>query len=211
MENTLAAFRLAIEEGADGVELDVRATRDGQVVVFHDRDLARLAGDPRAVAELDRGELPSVGGAPIPTLDEVLDLVLGAGLEVNVEIKAGSAACGEVLAARAPDELSRIVVSSFHAPALATCRRAVPTVRTAFLFERAEDVPPAVLAEIQGVHPHFPACSEAQVAAWRERGLFVNVWTVNDPSVARSLAAMQVDGLVTDEVPTVRGACEMRS
>ncbi len=207
VENTLAAFRLAIAERADGVELDVRATRDGEVVVFHDRDLARLAGDPRALAACARAELPPIGGAPIPGLDEVLDEVLAAGLEVNVEIKAGAAEVARLLALRPPSDREAIVVSSFDAAALG----AVSGVRIARLFERAEELGDGELAGLDGVHPHHGACTPERVAAWHARGLFVNAWTVNDPETARRLVGMSVDGLVTDEVPRVRGACELRS
>ncbi|MEZ4336489.1 MAG: glycerophosphodiester phosphodiesterase [Sandaracinaceae bacterium] len=210
VENTMAAFEAAIAVGADGVELDVRATADGEVVVFHDADLLRLAGDPRAIAACARAALPEVGGAPIPTLDEVLDRLLGAGLEVNVELKAGPAATAAVLARRSDADRARIVLSSFDAAMLLAVTERVP-VRGALLFEHADAVTEDLLAKVDGLHPHFGACTPERVDAWRVRGRFVNVWTVNDPDLARALAAMDVDGLVTDRVGPVRGACEMCS
>lgn len=210
VENTMAAFEAAIAVGADGVELDVRATADGEVVVFHDADLSRLAGDPRQLAVCARAELPEVGGAPIPTLDEALDLLLGAGLEVNVELKAGPVATVAALARRSDADRARIVLSCFDADMLLAATELVP-VRGALLFERADEVTAELLGRVDGLHPHFGACSPERVDGWRVRGRFVNVWTVNDPQVARDLCAMDVDGLVTDRVAPVRGACEKRS
>lgn len=207
----MAAFEAAVAVRADGVELDVRATRDGAVVVFHDEDLARLAGDPRVLAACDRAALPAVAGAPIPTLDEALDLLLAAGLEVNVELKAGAEALARALGRRSAADRAALVLSSFDPDGLLAVGAAVPDVRTAFLFERAEKLTDAMLAAVAGVHPHRGACTAERVAAWRARGRFVNVWTVNDPDEARALAAMDVDGLVTDRVGPVRGACEKRS
>ena len=144
VENTLLAFSIAVAEGADGVELDVRGTRDGSVVVFHDVDLARLAGDPREVAALDRRDLPPVGGAPIPTLDEALDLILGAGLEVNVEVKGAPAQAAA--AARRPIGAGLMIV---ELPGARACARAPPSIRLALLLDRLGPSVPWY-----GLHPH---------------------------------------------------------
>lgn len=200
----MAAFSAAISEGADGVELDVRATRDGVVVVFHDADLSRLAADPRLIAEVTRADLPTIGGAPIPTLDEALDLVLGAGLEVNVEIKWAAAETAERLARRSAVEAGRILVSSFLAESLEPVRALLPSMRVALLFDHQGPVLPLTF---DGLHPHHELCTPSRVRRWREAGLFVNAWTVNDPSAVASLVEMGIDGLVTDDVPSLREAC----
>jgi len=209
VENTMAAFEAAVALEAHGVELDVRVTADDAVVVFHDADLQRLASDPRRVAEVPRGALPSVGGAPLPTLDEALDRLLGAGLEVNVEVKAGPVEAARVLAARSASERDAVVVSCFDADALAAVRERV-TVRTAYLFERATDAVEARLGEVDGVHPHHEACTAASLARWRGARCFVNAWTVNDPGRAVSLRDLGIDGLVTDDVAALREACGSR-
>jgi len=204
VENTLEAFSLAVAEGADGVELDVRGTRDGQVVVFHDDDLARLASDRREVAALDQRDLPSVGGAPIPTLDEALDLVLAAGLEVNVEVKGAPEQTAAVLARRGERDRGMIIVSSFLAEALDVVRARLPSVRLALLVDRLGPVVPLTYG---GLHPHHELCTAERVERWRSQGLFVNAWTVNDPGRGSALAAMGLDGLVTDHIPALRETC----
>src|SRR5262245_46319885 len=89
-ENTLAAFELAKAAGADGIELDVRFDREGNVVVFHDRDLQRLCGRPGRMEDLSSDERKAlrVSGEPIPLLADVFH-ILG-DLELDVEIKANN-------------------------------------------------------------------------------------------------------------------------
>lgn len=210
IENTMAAFEAAIALGAHGVELDVRATADSAVVVFHDADLSRLASDPRRVAELPRGALPSVGGAPLPLLDEALDRLLAAGLEVNVEVKAAPVETARVLASRGASDREAVIVSCFDPDALAAVRDAV-AVRTAYLFERVTGAVRARIAEFDGVHPHHEVCTAEAVARWQEAGRFVNAWTVNDPRRAVTLRGLGVDGLVTDDVAAVHAACRSRA
>ena len=206
-ENTLRAFSLAIAEGADGVELDVRETRCGQVVVFHDRDLKRLTGRVGLVDATAKEQLPHVDGATIPSLDEALDLLLGSGLEVNVEVKSGAAAAASVLARRSAQARRQIIVSSFHDDLLSPFRD-LPDVQSAYLFKELSDSVLEVIETCDGVHPHHSVCTEAQVTRWLDAGKFVNVWTVNDPAEARRLASLGVTGVVSDDVPKVRAALE---
>src|SRR5690606_886895 len=89
-ENTLRAFALAVEEGADGVELDVRTCASGEVVVAHDAHLGRVGERAAWIAMLpwERVREVRVGeGERVPLLDEAIDLVVGAGLRLNVEVK----------------------------------------------------------------------------------------------------------------------------
>ena len=156
-ENTLAAFRLAIESGANGVELDVRLSKDGVPVVVHDRDLKRLAGSSVQVAssaasELARVDLgtffndshprharPEFAGAGVPTLDEVLQLFVEVG-SVHIELKIDkkreltplvSEVCRVI---HSSPILPRIVLSSFRLTAIAEAKHLLPSVRTSALF-----------------------------------------------------------------------------
>jgi glycerophosphoryl diester phosphodiesterase len=157
-ENTVAAFQIAIEAGADGVELDVRLSKDGVPVVVHDRNLKRLAGRADAVADLKAEDLAVVdvgssfnathpkrgrsefAGVGIPTLAEVLGLFAASTGLVHVELKIDkkhelmplvNAVCRVVHASPA---LPRIVLSSFRLTALAEAKHVLPSVRTSALF-----------------------------------------------------------------------------
>ena len=219
-ENTLEAFAEAVAEGADGVELDVRCCAGGTVVVAHDTDLRRLAGRPDEVAAtpwpaLARVALPR--GRRVPRLDDALDLLLGAGRRVNVEVKGDvpdrrglGVGVARLLARRRPAEREGIVLSTFDPVVLATLRARAP-VPVAFLFDaRHTGIRRAALVAAAlrpaGLHPHEALCTPARVRRWRRMGRFVSAWTVNDPARARGLAALGVDALITDDVPALRAA-----
>jgi glycerophosphoryl diester phosphodiesterase len=210
-ENTLEAFALAREHGADGVELDVMLCASGEVVVFHDDDLARLAGWPGRVERMTWRELSGIelkGGGRIPLLADVFEAC--GDLAVNVEIKSpGPGRAGAlparvaraIEAARAGD---RVVVSSFDPAALWQLHVAAPHLPLGYLFEAKlprwlRGAAAAATIGASAVHPEHVLCTPEQVAAWRRRGLVVNTWTVDDPVRLRELAAAGVDGVFAND------------
>jgi glycerophosphoryl diester phosphodiesterase len=211
MENTLTAFRLAIAHGADGVELDVMQCASGEVVVFHDFDLRRLAGRPERIADLPLAALREValaGGERIPTLDQTLD-ALGDAL-VNVELKAARASDGQGLAVQVAALLrrrhteGRVLVSSFNPFALARFRAAAPAIPVGVLCHAQQRTPlreawARRLLRPLAIHPDRALCDHDHVARWRREGLMVNVWTVDGEAEVRRLAALGVDGLITND------------
>jgi glycerophosphoryl diester phosphodiesterase len=218
-ENTLAAFELALAEGADGVELDVRTTLDGELVVFHDADLARLTGgaDRRSVAALRFSELPRLsGGEPIPRLADVLALLRGRGAVVNVELK-HDVPSRRVLARGAVGQLRELrgvelLVSSFDPVLLALVGAAWPASRRAWLTSPAQrgiDAALAVFARrglLEAVHLERTQATEARVRSLVVRGLAVGAWTVNDPLEARDLARRGVRRIISDAPGALRAA-----
>lgn len=209
-ENTLEAFELARTAGADGIELDVRLDRDGNVVVFHDRDLQRLCGRPGCIEELTAAERKElrVRGAAVPTLEEVLH---GLGdLEVNVEIKANkpgrNAALVEATAnvIRRSGRADQVLVSSFDPFSLLQFYRHLPDVALAFLFGRDQALPirKGWLGRAMGatvLHPEHTLCTAENVKAWHTSGRPVNAWTVDDPVELQRLDALGVDGVFTND------------
>jgi glycerophosphoryl diester phosphodiesterase len=217
LENTLGAFSRARSDGADGIELDVRLTADGELAVFHDEDLTRIAGRPGRIAELTWRELAAVslpGGERIPRLDEVLaetDPLL-----VNIEIKqpgwrrvravvAAVAACVERAGAR-----DRVIVSSFD-PAAVGLACATTPLSCGLLFHAKQRRPLrrawlAPLIRPHALHPDRALVDAAAVARWRAAGYAINVWTVDDPDELRRLAALRVDGIITNDPAAARAA-----
>ena len=215
-ENTLAAFGCALADGADGVELDVQCCRTGEVVVFHDDDLTRLAGRPERIDALPLDALREVslrGGGEVTTLAEALD-VCGPEALVNVEIKCADILPGVALIDRVADAIARagagprVLVSSFSPGAIWLWRRRHPVVPCALLFERPRPFhrpwplrTDALLPLLRpfAVHPEERLCTPRSVARWRHRGYAVNAWTVDAPERIEALIDMGVSGIVTND------------
>jgi glycerophosphoryl diester phosphodiesterase len=218
-ENTMAAFELARKYGVQGVELDVRPCRSGEVVVIHDPTLARSTGgrDARAVADLDFRSLREIdvgAGERVPLLGDVLDWARASSLCVNVEIKrdvpdrksAVRATAGVVRAYLAGGD---VIVSSFDPWMLAYFGWILPAAPRGSLFssdstfERLQTSGRvASLIGAVAVHPERKLVVPERCRKWKKRRKLINVWTVNDVAEARALAAMGVDAIITD-VPGV--------
>jgi glycerophosphoryl diester phosphodiesterase len=223
-ENTLAAFRLAMEQGADGFELDVRRCSTGEVIVAHDEDLRRVAGAPLQVVDAPLAALRThdVGrwkgarfaGERIPLLAEVLEAHPHA--IVNVELKSGPgrdlrlahATADVIWRARAG---GRVVVSSFDWRLLAAFRLASPDVPAGLLFDETRAWRLRAWLGIRtlapaAVHPDRALATDARVRRWAARGLAVNVWTVDDPGEAGRLARAGAAAVITNAPAIVRAA-----
>jgi glycerophosphoryl diester phosphodiesterase len=223
-ENTLSAFELALVQGADGVELDVRLCASGEVVVFHDATLERLVGLPGPVAETPWSTLrtfevrTSTGRAPIPLLSEVLE-TLPRTAWVNIELK-GDAGWFR-LATRVARMLlegkheRHVVVSSFQPLCLVALAARAPSLRRGYLLEPDEPfwLESGVLAALVGrdaVHPADSQLTLERLRRWHASGREVAVWTVDDPARARTLAAWGVDSLITNRPGLLRAALSPR-
>ena len=209
-ENTLEAFELARNAGADGIELDVRLDRDGHVVVFHDRDLQRLCERPGCIEDLTADERKAlrVRGHAVPTLAEVFDM-LGA-LELNIELKANKPGRMTALveatanAIRASGRADQVLVSSFDPLTLIQFHLQLPDTAVGYLFGRDQALPirQGWLGRWMGaavLHPQHSLCTQARVKTWKTWGCPINVWTVDDAAELRRLAALGVDGVFTND------------
>jgi glycerophosphoryl diester phosphodiesterase len=218
-ENTMAAFELAKKYGVDGVELDVRPCRSGEVVVIHDPTLGRSTGgrDARSVADLEFRELRGVdlgGGQAAPLLADVLDWARASNLRVNVEIKRDVP--DRRAAVRATANVVRrylaggdVMVSSFDPWMLAYFGWLLPAALRGSLFSSESTLERlqtsgwvAALIGAGAVHPERKLVVPDRCRKWKKRSKLINVWTVNDVPEARALSAMGVDAIITD-VPGV--------
>jgi glycerophosphoryl diester phosphodiesterase len=220
-ENSVRAFQRAARDGADGVELDVLCCRTGEVVVFHDDDLLRLAGRPDRIDALPFAAVREVtlsGGVGIPTLEEAFE-ACGPELLVNVELK--------TLGLRDPavpaliDRVSaildwtgtaeRVLVSSFSPVAVWHWQRRRPDVRSALLFEREAPIPLRRAWSLPVLHP-FAAhpdqrlCTPRLLRRLHRAGYIVNTWTVDDPARLRQLRDLGIDGVISNDPASARAA-----
>ena len=212
-ENTLLAFRLAFDLGANAVECDVQRSRDGRLVIIHDGTVDRTTDGCGWVAEMSFAELRGLNvgrGERIPTLEETLALARERGGGVNLEVKGESVAealeTAEALMAalRGLEEgmRVRVLVSSFAHPAIALLKARLPWLRTGALFGdewRGRDLlAPALAVGAEAIHPGLRLVTPELVRRVHDAGLAVNVWTVNRPAVMRRLIAWGVDGIFSD-------------
>jgi len=207
-ENTLEAFARARELGADGVELDVRLTVDGGLVVHHDPVIPGVG----ALHELATGDLPSY----VPLLAEALREC--AGMVVNIEIKNlptepafdPSDRCAADVAALVDAAAAgeSVIVSSFWPGAVATVRDAGSGIRTGLLVIPSSDPGTAVDGAVRlgcaAVHLPVGLATPAGVAVAHDAGLAVAAWTVVDSAALTSVLEAGVDTIVTDDVAMVR-------
>lgn len=213
-ENTLAAFGLAAEQGAQGVELDVRMAADGNVVVMHDRTVARTTGGSGTVAGLTTAELRSLDaglGQPVPTLDDVFQ-AFGPALLYNVELKEWGVR-GRGLEMAVADRIAayhlenQVVVSSFNPLAVRRARRHLSrTTMTAVIWARRPRWLWHLPAETEADHPHHSLIDEAYMAWALEQGYRVHVWTVDEPGEARRLTRLGVHALITNKPDVISEA-----
>jgi glycerophosphoryl diester phosphodiesterase len=210
-ENTLIAFRRALALKADGIELDVRVTRDGVPVVFHDATLRRLTGCSGRVAEMTWRELTRlrIGGTEsIPRLTEVLRLARGRTV-VQLELKAGIPVAPVIRAIRAARAQEWVILASFAPGMMRTARRLAPAVPRMLITEGRAT--PATIArqlaalDASGVSVNCHAVRDAAwIQSFQSRGYAVWSWTVNDVRTARRLAGWGIDALLGDNPALLR-------
>jgi glycerophosphoryl diester phosphodiesterase len=214
-ENTLAAFRRALEAGADGIELDVHLSADGVPVVIHDDTLERTTDGRGPVArsslavlrELDAGSwfAPDFSGEPLPTLEETLHLLAGR-LRLNIEVKEARAGMAVVELLRQFPQAD-VVISSFDHGLLARLRRIDPDLPLAVLLDRGDWHRALARAEALhacAFHPYVALVGRPLLAACRHLQLPVYAWTVDAPGRARTLMRAGVAGLFTNDPAGLR-------
>jgi MFS family permease/glycerophosphoryl diester phosphodiesterase len=211
-ENSLEAFRLAREAGAEMIELDVQLAADGEAVVFHDEDLRRLgSGRSERVLDLSSSEMKALVGAP--RLSEVLSDPSVPSL-VNIELKWGRVRGGLLEqavaeAVRASGSESRVLFSSFNPFVLRRLSKLMPEVPRALLVsQEPHRLNPVWLQRMwlgAFARPHLIHVDEGMVTAkrlelWQERGIPVAVWTVNDRARVEELLALGASSVISDTV-----------
>ena len=203
-ENTLAAFKKAIEEHADYLELDVQESLDGQVMVIHDSDLMKVGGSSLKIWEHTAAELRSVDigkGERVPLLSEVFHLCKGSGTKVLVELK--TYGHGQQLEQRVIDlvesegMVNECAFMSLDKKMVETMKRLRPAWRTGILFTKTVGNPTAFNVDFLGIEVR--ALNARLVRAAHKSGKAVYVWTVDDPPWMFEAASRGCDGLITNK------------
>jgi glycerophosphoryl diester phosphodiesterase len=205
-ENTIAAFTRAIDVGADMIEFDVRKTRDGELIAFHD---ARAGGAP--VGRLTRDDIAAAAGVRPPLLSEVLQACAGR-IRLDVELKEDGYVAEVIALLRAACAPAETIVTSFLPAVVAQAKEAWPEVKTGLLVgdggpwadlpARLREIYPVTLARQVGADylaPHFRLATLGVVRRAAAAGLPCLLWTVNSPALIRRYASdPRIAAIITD-------------
>jgi myo-inositol-1(or 4)-monophosphatase len=202
-ENTPAAFASAVTLGADMVELDLRRTRDGKIVVLHDQSLLRLWGVDASVGDLDWAEVAALRGdaddVRIPLLREVLEAVV---LPLMVDFTRREVVEGALAAVVDAGALERSLFVTGNVPALRLLRGLSEEARLGLTWTEAGDVPEALLHQLRAEYwnPMSVLVHDAAVETVHELGLRVSCWTVDEADDMSRVGAAGVDAVVSNQV-----------
>ena len=215
-ENTMLAFEKAAEAGADGIELDVHLSRDGEVMIMHDEALSRTAGKDGEISDYSRSELERIsagltkdnqyGFTPIPSLEEFLSFLSGTSMMVNIELKTAPVYYPGIeektlgLVRRYGLE-DRVIFSSFNWLSVIKLKKLCPEIPGGLLIAS-----PAIRSigyeihdlGLEAYHPEFSLLSDESVSECHRNGTQINAWTVNSEDDMRACMAWGIDGLITN-------------
>ncbi|MEE0955172.1 MAG: glycerophosphodiester phosphodiesterase [Eubacterium sp.] len=214
-ENTLEAFKLAADMGADGVELDVQLTKDGQVVVCHDEKIDRTSDHKGLVCDYTLDELksfnfnnhnPKYPLVRIPTLEEVLNLLEPTGLSVNIEMKTGIIWYPDI-EQKTIDIVEkcgmkdRVVYSSFNHYSIQKLKKLDPQAETGYLYSDVI-IDVEKYAKEGGVEALHPAVYHLLMSdflkRYKESGLKIRVWTVNKEEWMEQFIREDLEAVITN-------------
>lgn len=215
-ENSLAAFEAAVELGVDGIELDTRVCKSGELIVFHDPTLKRMTDGrgfikTKTLTELRDLRLKSAEGSSgerIPSLSEVLDYCKGKAL-LNIEIKTNGLPKDHIearLVKMVKDHRveEQTIISSFNPVIIRRIKKIDPDLLTGYLIDkkftvRKFEVPLTKLSGARAVHLEQSLVKEKLIARMKRLGYFCVVWSVNDPQTMRRFVAMGVHAIISDK------------
>jgi glycerophosphoryl diester phosphodiesterase len=218
-ENTLPAFRRAVDLGYRYLETDVHVTADGVVVAFHDNDLERTTGRKGRISDLTWDELSTLrvkGQAPIPKLTDLLEAWPDARFNIDCKEYSAADALADVL--RTSGALDRVCVGSFHGRTTRRLRELLgPGVCTSasrldIVLLRLFGWPrtPFDAAQVPSKASFFPVVNKRFVTRAHRRGIEVHVWTIDKAEEMERLLDLGVDGIMTDRPAVLREVLERR-
>lgn len=200
-ENTLRSFKYAIDLGVDAVELDVRKTKDNELVVIHNADVDKTTDGKGSVNELTLEEIKKLvtdKGEQVPTLEEVLDLV-GKQVKVLVEIKETGIEEQVLGLIREKELTDNVIVISFHEDALRKVREMDDKVATGLLYVRHKNpIQTALDLKAEYLLSLYQFTHSTNIRKAHENGLKVIVWTINRKEEVAEYKNKGVDGIASD-------------
>ena len=214
-ENTISSFEGAIKQNADGIELDVHLSKDGYVIVCHDETLNRTTNGKGFIKNFDLFELKQLDagswydkkfkGEKLPLLEEVIELIKGTKMELNIEIKAGSIFYqgieGKVLKLLDKYKIKdQVIISSFDHYSLVKIKELDTEIKTGILYSEALYKPLDYIktTKANALHPYYITVTKEMVEEANAIGIDVNPYTINNEDHIRMIKPMNVNAIITN-------------
>lgn len=214
-ENTMLAFRKALDAGCEGIEFDVQLTKDGEVVIIHDETIDRTCSSTGRVRDMTYQELCQLdfhGRFPgvfpfqrIPTLREYFELVKDRDILSNIELKTGVYEYPGIeqkvyALIREYQMEKKVVISSFNHHSVLRMKALDPSLVCGFLSETWILEVGAYVAShgAEAYHPDFHMLTDPETADLKAHGIQINTWTVNEPEDIQHMIRLRVDGIISN-------------
>jgi len=216
-ENTILAFEKAIEAKCDIIEIDIRLTADGEIVVSHDNRLERVSNGTGFVEYKTLAELKALdfsgkfvgkyGIVPIATFREFLTLLKGTGVIANIEIKSEYSNYVKlendaIAMIREMDMTEQCMFSSFNHYTIKLCRSIAPELECGILYgydNEYDHIKRAIDVGAKYIHPHYKWMTPENVAYAKANNIGINVWTVDGEDDIKKMIAYGVDSIITNK------------
>ena len=214
-ENTMAALRSAIHKGAEVVEVDIRATKDGHVILLHDRTLERLWGREVEASQLDLREIQDLGfdDVRIPTLADALDTFIGAKSEILIDMDSDENALTALEVVRASNISTDQVIWCGIIDAMRLIRAASPSARIWLPWNEVALVDTGLIDEIKPeyINSHYSFWNREKVAAAHALGMKTSSWTIDDAPTMRWAIDIGLDSITTNQLSLLQEVLVERS
>jgi len=214
-ENTMVSFMACEKLGADGIELDVHLTKDGEIVVIHDETINRTTNGKGFVKDYTLAEIKQFDASykfkgqfsncVIPTLREVFEWAKGNTFSINVELKNDKIEYHGleervINLIRSFEMENRIVLSSFNHKSMLKFYLMAPDIETAVLYNKRKKEPWKIAEEYRAkaIHPNYRIITDEQIKQTLDKNIAVRPYTVNDPSVMKRLIKDNCTAIITD-------------
>lgn len=215
-QNTMAAFKIALEQGCQGIEVDAQLTKDGEVVICHDWAIDKVSDGKGKIEKYTLNEIKKIDfgsyfsekfkGEKIPTLYEILDF-LPRNIILNIELKIKAyddsllaEKVAEILIEK--DRIENTIVSSFYHPCLKKIKLLIPEIKIALLYKGYLLNPIKYAADIgfdiYSFNLNVDYVNKDTIKNFHDNGKKVYVWTSNDTETTKKLLKMDVDGIITN-------------
>jgi len=206
IENTLESFKKAAELGANAIELDVRQSKDRELIVCHDDNLKRVFGIDLPIHEATLAELKKVTGSRMITLAEALQSVGENVDKILVELKETGHEKKVLDEVNKAKQENRVIIVSFHEEALAAVRKLDKKIETGLIYTKFRNpIDAAMKLQAQYLLPLYRFTHTKDIEKSHKNNLKVIVWTINTAEEAQAYIAKGVDGIATDKPDIFQG------